>query len=150
MPAPNQIARRRADMRVTADDLLRCPTGAITAEGLRNNVRVGIQYLAGWLAGHGRMPIDHSMEDLATAEIARSQVWQWLHHPRAVLADGRQVTETLVRQVMAGELDLLRERLGAAALDGGGYPRAAQLFAEIATREELDDFLTLRACDLLD
>lgn len=150
MPTPNQIARRREDVRVTADDLLRCPTGAITAEGLRKNVRVGIQYLAGWLAGHGRVPIDHSLEDLATAEIARSQVWQWLHHPRAVLADGRQVTETLVRQVMAGELDALRERLGAAAFDGGGYTRAAQLFAEIATREELDDFLTLRACDLLD
>jgi len=150
MPAPNQIARRRDDVRVTAADLLQCPAGTITEGGLRNNVSVGIQYLASWLGGNGCVPINHLMEDAATAEISRTQVWQWLHHPQGVLDDGRRVTEALFRTILEEELAAIRRQAGPPAAAGGDYEAAARLFAELATREELDDFLTLRAYDRLD
>lgn len=90
------------------------------------------------------------MEHAATTEISRTQVWQWLHHPQGVLEDGRRVTEQLLRQVMAEERDTLRGGIGAAAFEAGSYARAAQLCAEIITRDEQDAFLALRACDLFD
>ena len=90
MPAPNQIARSRADVNVEGSDLLAVPEGSITEAGLRPNISVGLQYIAAWLAGSGAVPINNLMEDAATAEISRSQIWQWIRHPRGVLQDGPQ------------------------------------------------------------
>jgi malate synthase len=84
---------------VSAADLLTVPTGEITAAGLLNNVSVSLQYLAAWLGGNGCVPINHLMEDAATAEIARAQIWQWIHHPAGALADGRRVTIELFREL---------------------------------------------------
>jgi malate synthase len=149
MTTPNQITRTRFDARVTPRDLLAVPAGAITARGLRTNIDVGIQYLEAWLGGNGCVPIYNLMEDAATAEISRTQVWQWLHHG-AQLADGRAVRRELVRQTIAEELAHLRERLGAARYDGGHFPLAARLFEEMMLRDEFSEFLTLVAYDHLD
>ena len=92
MPAPNQIDKLRGDVIVTAADLLKLPGGTITEEGLRTNISVGVQYMAAWLSGNGCVPLYNLMEDAATAEISRTQVWQWVHHPKGILADGRNVT----------------------------------------------------------
>ena len=97
MPEPNQIGRRRDDVQVTAGDLLTVPQGDITERGLCHNIDVGIQYMAAWLGGNGCVPIYNLMEDAATAEISRSQLWQWLHQPNGVLCDGRKVTPELIR-----------------------------------------------------
>ena len=102
MPQPNQIARRRDDVQVTADDLLTVPQGEITERGLCQNIDVGIQYMAAWLGGNGCVPIYNLMEDAATAEISRAQIWQWVHQPNGVLADGRKVTPELVRAAVRG------------------------------------------------
>jgi malate synthase len=150
MPTPNQIHRLREDVRVTAADLLQVPTGQITAEGLRSNVSVSLQYMAAWLSGNGCVPIDNLMEDAATAEISRAQIWQWIHHPGGVLADGRRVTVELFRTVLAEELARLRTRLGEAAFARGNYARAAQLLDEITTADAFSSFLTLDAYRVID
>ncbi|MFZ7127926.1 MAG: malate synthase A [Desulfobacterales bacterium] len=150
MPTPNQIHRLREDVQVSAQDLLKRPGGTITEAGLRNNVSVGIQYMASWLSGNGCVPINHLMEDAATAEISRTQVWQWLHHPKGILDDGRRVTEDLLKRVTEEELGRIRSAMGTAAFDAGGFERASALFTEIVTSETLDDFLTLRAYELID
>ena len=140
-PAPNQIGNKRSDVNVTAADLLRVPEGPITEQGLRLNVDVGIQYIAAWLNGNGAVPIYNLMEDAATAEISRSQVWQWQRH-RAKLEDSREVTPELVHNVIAQESAKL-----------AGKPKveeAARLFAEVSTAAEFPDFLTLSAYELLD
>src|SRR5882672_8265569 len=102
---PNQIDRQRDDVNVTAEQLLEVPKGTITEEGLRNNIRVGIQYLEAWLGGLGCVPLYNLMEDAATAEISRSQVWQWVHHAHGMLEDGRKVDLLLVRQFVQEELE---------------------------------------------
>jgi malate synthase len=147
MPAPNQLARRRDDVRVTASDLLAVPEGTITEGGLTANVDVGIQYLAAWLGGSGAVPIYNLMEDAATAEISRTQVWQWLRHG-AVLHGGRPVTRDLVAQTI-GE----QQRRLAAGLDGAARARlelAARLFRDLVLAGEYTEFLTLVAYDHLD
>jgi len=150
MPQANQVRKLREDVQITAQDLLRCPGGTITEEGLRNNISVGIQYMASWLGGNGCVPINHLMEDAATAEISRAQVWQWVHHPKGVLADGRDVTLDLFHTVMAEEMAKLRSEMGAAAFSQGHFERAAELFAAIIGDDTLDEFLTLRAYAQLD
>jgi malate synthase len=95
MPTPNQLHRKLEDVQITAADLLAIPEGTITEAGLRNNVDVSIQYMASWLGGNGCVPIHNLMEDAATAEISRAQIWQWIHHPTGVLDDGRKVTVEL-------------------------------------------------------
>ena len=95
MPAPNQVSKQLDDVQVTAANLLEVPQGAITEAGLRLNVSVGIQYIEAWLRGFGAVPINNLMEDAATAEISRAQVWQWIRHPKGLLDDGRKVTEEL-------------------------------------------------------
>src|SRR5438128_1645943 len=113
MPQPNQIDRKREDVNVTASDLLAFgPSEPITEGGLRTNVSVGVQYLEAWLRGHGAVPIFNLMEDAATAEISRAQVWQWIRHPNTALTDGRKVTKELFRLVLAEELDKLKTQLG--------------------------------------
>ncbi len=150
MPTPNQIHRRRDDVHVTAKDLLKLPKGEITEAGLRTNIDVGIQYMASWLRGMGCVPIYHLMEDAATAEISRTQVWQWVHHPQGVLADGRKVTPEMCRDVMAEELGKIKSAVGEARFAQGHYEKAATLFEEIVLADELDEFLTLKAYDHLD
>ena len=115
MPQPNQIARRRDDVQVTADDLLQVPQGEISERGLCQNIDVGIQYMASWLAGNGCVPIYNLMEDAATAEISRAQIWQWVHQPNGVLSDGRKITPDLVRRLFQEQMDKLQEKLGAEA-----------------------------------
>jgi malate synthase len=149
MPEPNQIHRLREDVMVTAADLLTVPKGTITEEGLRTNVRVGVQYMEAWLRGNGCVPLYNLMEDAATAEISRSQVWQWIHHPKGVLDDGRKVTLDLFRQILDEEKAKLRSRFGDKQYRAGKYDLAARLFDEIITNDELEEFLTLRAYDHL-
>src|SRR2546422_8449334 len=142
MPGPNQLHVMRDDVRVAAADLLAVPDGEITEAGLRTNVDVGIQYLESWLHGLGCVPIYHLMEDAATAEISRSQVWQWVRHG-ARLADGRVVTEGLVRQVIAEEMDEKN-------LKGGKFDVAARLFNQLMTGSDFPEFLTVVAYEHLD
>jgi malate synthase len=150
MPAPNQVSKLREDVTVTAKDLLKLPEGTITEEGLRTNVSVGVQYMASWLNGNGCVPLYNLMEDAATAEISRTQVWQWVHHPKGILADGRKVTLELFRQVMAEEMDKIRKAVGEERFVAGKYALAAQLFEEIIAGDTLEEFLTLRAYEYLD
>ena len=149
MSSANQLDRRREDVDVTADDLLRVPTGTRTEEGLRQNVRVGVQYIESWLRGLGCVPLYHLMEDAATAEISRAQVWQWIHH-RARLDDtGDIVTAPLVEQIMDEELARLTTTLGD-RMRGGRFPEARALFLRLATADTLADFLTSAAYNQLD
>jgi malate synthase len=149
MPGANQVEKLRTDVTVTAADLLRVPQGAITEGGLRTNVSVGIQYLAHWLGGNGCVPLYHLMEDAATAEISRAQVWQWIHHPRGVLSDGRKVTAELVRRIAAEEMNKIRESVGVVRFAAVPYARAAALFEEIVAADRFEEFLTLKAYELL-
>ena len=149
MPTPNQISKLREDVTVTAKDLLQVPKGTITEEGLRTNISVGVQYMASWLNGNGCVPLYDLMEDAATAEISRTQVWQWVHHPKGILADGRDITLELFRQVMAEEMGKIKQSVGEDQFVSGKYALAAQLFDEIIAGDILEEFLTLRAYDHL-
>ncbi len=138
---PNQIGKQRDDVQVSAKDLLDfSPEGPITEAGLRNNINVGIHYLGAWLAGNGCVPIHNLMEDAATAEISRSQVWQWIRSPKGKLDDGRKATAELVRNLTGEELDKVKKEVGG---DTTQYDRAAQIFEEMSTSEQFTDFLTL-------
>jgi len=145
MPAANQIDRQRPDVQVTAKDLLKLPAGTITEDGMRTNISVGIQYMANWLSGLGCVPLYHLMEDAATAEISRSQLWQWVHHPEAVLDDGRPVTLEMFRAMLDEEMAKIASEVGAARFAQIRYKEAAGLFAEIITADTLAEFLTLGA-----
>ena len=147
-PAGHQLDRLREDVHVTAEDLLTPPTGTRTEAGLRLNVRVGVQYLEAWLRGVGCVPLYDLMEDAATAEISRAQVWQWVRHG-ATLDNGLPITATLVRAVLEDELAGLRTTLGAEVFDGGRFGDAASLFERLATSDEMTPFLTLPAYELL-
>jgi malate synthase len=148
MPGPNQIDRLRDDVLVTAADLTSTPEGPITEEGLRHNVDVGIQYMESWLGGNGCVPIYDLMEDAATAEISRSQLWQWLHHD-ARLEDGREVTPALMSEMFEEGIGRLREAVGETRFRDGHYGRARALIEEIVLREDLADFMTLEAYEEL-
>jgi malate synthase len=150
MPGPNQYSKQRPDVSVTAKDLLNFqPEKPITESGLRNNISVGIQYLGAWLAGNGCVPVFNLMEDAATAEISRSQIWQWIRSEKGVLEDGRKVTVDLFRALLAEELPKVRTHLGDAAWELGKYEEAAQLFDRITTGDYVE-FLTLPAYELID
>jgi len=139
---PNQIDRQRPDVQVTAAELLDFrPEAPITEEGLRYNINVGIHYLGAWLAGNGCVPIHNLMEDAATAEISRSQVWQWIRSPKGVLDDGRKVTAEMVRAMIPEEL--AKARQAAPNGDSPTYARAAVIFEEMSTSENFAEFLTL-------
>jgi len=149
MPAPNQIARKRDDVQVTAADMLAVPEGPITEAGLRANISIGIQYLESWLRGNGCVPLNNLMEDAATAEISRAQVWQWIRHPRGVLTDGRKVTVDLYRQLQTEELAKIRGAVGEATYTARRYDEAAGIFEQITTADTFVDFLTLPAYEHL-
>ena len=149
MPGQNNLAVLREDVTVTAADLLAVPAGEVTAAGLANNVDVGIRYLAAWLGGNGCVPIHHLMEDAATAEISRAQLWQWRHHGSR-LADGNPVTMELVRAEIAAQLDAIRDAEGAQAFAAGHYARAAAILDGLTASPEFETFLTLVAYRDLD
>ena len=140
MPENHQLTNLRLDVHVTAKDLLQVPTGNITEKGLRINLDVGVQYLESWLRGSGCVPLYHLMEDAATAEISRTQVWQWMKH-RVSLDDGRPVTEELVKNTLKQEMK---------KFSGGKYDAAAKIFLEMTLKPECPDFLTLEAYEYLD
>ena len=144
MPQPNQIARKRQDVHVAGPDLLVVPKGTITEAGLRQNLNVGIGYIEAWLRGIGCVPLYHLMEDAATAEISRAQVWQWIRHG-ARLEDGRIVDAALCRGLLDDELNSLREAAG----NGGRYDDAAKLFRELVEAPSFREFLTLPAYDMI-
>jgi malate synthase len=147
MPNPNQIDRLREDVEVTAEDLLRVPEGTITEAGLRTNIRIGLQYIEEWLRGNGAVAIDHLMEDAATAEISRAQVWQWIRHPKGILEDGRKITFSLFEQVMEEELSKIKERLGESRFADSRYPEARELLIHLTKSDRFIDFLTLPGYD---
>ncbi len=143
---PNQVDRQRDDVQVSPEQLLavRVPRAGVTAAGLRGNVRVALLYLESWLRGVGAVGIDNLMEDVATAEIARAQIWQWREHG-ARLEDGSKITRALVRQVELQELERIRATMGDSAFGRGRFADAAELFRQIALDENLVEFLTLLA-----
>jgi malate synthase len=151
MPAPNQIAlKKRDDVRTTAADLLKFePEQPITERGLRLNINVAIQYIGAWLAGQGAVPIFNLMEDAATAEISRSQVWQWIRSPKGRLDDGRKVTKEMVAAMIPEEMKKIRDLLGG-AFGEGKYDDAAQIFAELVNNDTFVEFLTLPAYERID
>jgi malate synthase len=144
----NQLDRLREDVHVCAADLLEIPSGTRTEAGLRLNVRVGIRYLEAWLRGVGCVPLYHLMEDAATAEISRTQIWQWLRHG-AELDDGRSIDPKLVRTTIAEEMSVIADEVGEATFHGGRFDAAAGLFAELCFADELAEFLTLGAYEIL-
>jgi malate synthase len=151
MPQPNQYWKQRPDVHIEARDLLEFePETPITEGGLRNNISVGIQYLGAWLAGNGCVPVYNLMEDAATAEISRSQIWQWIRSPKGVLDDGRKVTKELFREMLAKELPKVKAELGKAGWSAGRYEEAAKLFDRITTDDNYVEFLTLPAYELID
>jgi len=144
MSGPNQIDRARDDVRADAAALVAQPEGTRTVEGLRHNVRVGIQYVEAWLRGNGCVPLYHLMEDAATAEISRSQVWQWVHHG-ATLDDGEVITAERLHAIIDQEMDTIAREVGAEPFSAGRFPAARELFEGLATADTLEDFLTLPA-----
>ncbi len=150
MPGSNQIENKRLDVQVSAADLVRAPQGNITEAGLKLNIDVAIQYLASWLGGNGCVPIYNLMEDAATAEISRAQVWQWLHTPGTTLADGRPVTKELYRSLVPGQLDKIKAQVGGEeAYAKGHFLEAARLFDRLVMSEEFVEFLTVPAYEQL-
>ncbi len=149
MPTPNQIDCKREDVHITAADLLVVPEGHITENGLRVNLDVGIQYMAAWLNGNGCVPIYNLMEDAATAEISRSQIWQWLHTPGTKLDDGRSITPQLVSQMMPIVLTGIKEMVGDTQFQNSKYTQASDLFQQIITADQYTEFMTLPAYEYL-
>jgi malate synthase len=148
MPSLHQIDRKRQDVSPSRAALLSAPEGPITEAGLRQNVNVGIRYLEAWLRGSGCVPLDHLMEDAATAEISRAQVWQWIRHG-ARLEDGCAVTARLYREVRRDELRAIGKRVGRERWTSGRFAEAAALFDRLIEARQLEDFLTLPAYDEL-
>jgi malate synthase len=153
MPGANQTERLLEDLRIEAADLLRVPHGTITEGGVRNNVSAALRYLAAWLSGRGAVPISNLMEDAATAEIARAQLWQWIRHPGGVLDDGRRVSVQMFRDALSDELERVRRELAAETRNGGelaaNVARAAALLRGIVENERFEEFLTIPAYELL-
>jgi malate synthase len=148
MQGRNQLHVMRGEVRVSAADLLRVPQGAITDAGLRLNIRIGVRYIEAWLGGNGCVPLYHLMEDTATAEICRAQLWQWLRH-EARSVDGRVISEARFNQTLTEEIERIHAEVGAARMLAGVFPSAARLFAAMVTSETFDEFLTLPAYELL-
>ena len=144
MPGANQIDKQRDDVQVSAADLLTPSEGTITEAGIRLNLKVGIQYLEAWLGGNGCVPLYSLMEDAATAEISRAQLWQWLRHS-ATLDDGRQVSAALYGRLLEEEMDAIRGEVGAARFENGHFQLAMRLFDEMIREADFTEFLTLPA-----
>jgi len=144
MPNANQLDVKRTDVTVTAEDLLKVPTGVITEEGVRENIRVGVQYVESWLRGNGCVPLYNLMEDAATAEIGRAQLWQWIKH-NAVLDDGQTISVELYTSLLEDEMNILQSQLGDKLFQSGKFEMAITLFTDMVQKDEFDEFLTLPA-----
>lgn len=149
---PHQKDRLREDVHVTAQELIdfRVPGGEITEKGLRLNINVALQYIESWLRGTGAVAIFNLMEDTATAEISRAQVWQWIHSPQARLADGRKITAELYQALVPEELEKIRELYGEKLYNAGKFAQARQIFDQLVLTDQFVDFLTLVAYQDLD
>jgi malate synthase len=146
MPTPNQIHKLREDVEVSADQLLAFgPESPITEEGLLTDIEVAVEYLGAWLSGHGAVPIHNLMEDAATAEISRSQVWQWVRSEKGVLDDGRKVTLDLVREMVPRALERVRRNVGEQRFESSGYGQGAELFDRLVSDDDFAEFLTIPA-----
>lgn len=153
MPGKHQILKKVVHPRVSDEALLKPHTGTITEAGVRTNISVGVMYIAAWLCGRGAVPIHNLMEDAATAEISRAQIWQWLRHKAEVqLTEGgsETMTSALFDRLMSEELDALKEQIGRDAYVEGRYPEAAKLFEKTATSVDLPNFLTIPAYNILE
>ena len=148
MPAPCQLHVKREDFRCTEKELLQLPDGTITEEGLRHNINVGILYLESWLRGNGAAAIYNLMEDAATAEICRTQVWQWVHH-KAKLVDGRTITHGLYEDLRDDEIEKIQHAVGSHAYQQGEFTQAICIFNKLVVQDKWEDFLTLAAYDLI-
>jgi malate synthase len=148
MPQPNQIGRVRLHVRVLRDDLLRIHKGTKSEEGFRLNIRVGVQYIEAWLRGRGAVPIYNLMEDAATAEISRAQIWQWIKYG-AILENGVRVTLEFFRRALAEEMERVKREVGATAYDKGRFAEAIALFSRLSLESEFEDFLTIPAYKLI-
>lgn len=147
---PNQIDRQREDVNFTPADFVAVPEGEITEAGLRENIKVGIQYIEAWIRGIGCVPLYNLMEDAATAEISRTQVWQWVHNPKGAINDGRTIDLALVQQTIAEELDVIKGEIGEERFNAGKFPEASKLFEDMVANEDLAEFLTLSAYEAID
>jgi len=145
MPEANQINNKREDVNVTAKDLLEVPKGEITEDGLRHNINVAVQYLEAWLNGNGCVPIYNLMEDAATAEISRAQLWQWVNHENGKLNDGRKVTLELYHKFAEEELEKIKKMVGDEKFEKGKYRTALELMNKLTEEQQFDEFLTLKA-----
>ena len=139
---PNQISNKRNDVNTTAGDLLKIPTGSITQQGIRENIRVGVQYIEAWLSGNGCVPLYNLMEDAATAEISRSQIWQWIHHKVRISESDQVISEEYFIQSLEEEMDLIIEERD---FDSEHLQTAIDLFKDMSISSEFDEFLTLPA-----
>jgi len=144
----NQLHVIRKDVDITAEDLLRVPEGQISEEGIRENIRIGIQYIEAWLRGNGCVPLYHLMEDAATAEISRAQLWQWIHH-KSSLNDKRQFTVELFNEWIIQEMSVIESEVGKERFISGKYSQASILFSEMIKKDEFDEFLTIPAYNQL-
>ncbi|MCY9532107.1 malate synthase [Paenibacillus sp. cl6col] len=149
MKGPNQLQKKREDVRVTASDLLALPEGTITEQGLRTNISVGLQYIEAWLRGFGAVPIFNLMEDAATAEISRTQVWQWIRHPEGRLTNGNDITLELVLKLTEEEMSKIKESIGQDDFAGRRFTEAKQLFVNLISEETCSEFLTVMGYELL-
>ena len=141
MPGKNQLDRQRDDV-ISAKDLLAIPEGTITEAGLRGNISVALQYIAAWLGGNGCVPINNLMEDAATAEISRSQIWQWIHHPKGMLEDGRKVTLEMFKAFLAEEIKVLEPK-AESEQDRETLTQASGLLKDLVEQKHFTEFLTL-------
>ena len=148
MPNMNQLHVKRNDVEINAEDLLRVPDGIITEEGIRENIRVGVQYVESWIKGNGCVPLYNLMEDAATAEICRAQLWQWIKHD-AVLDDGRTISIKLYKSILKDEMNKLQTLLGNELFTNGQFELAISLFTNMVQKNKFDEFLTLPAYDYI-
>lgn len=145
MPNVNQVNRLRDDYQITEKDLLGIPKGNITENGVRLNITVSIQYMEAWLRGQGAVPIFNLMEDVATAEISRTQLWQWIHHPKGKLISGEKITVSYVQRLVEEEMIKLKELLGDDKIQSGRFEEAKQLLMDMIDKEDFEEFLTIPA-----
>lgn len=150
MQTANQIhSMKQQGITISAEDLLEVPSGNITEQGVRQNINVGIQYIESWLNGKGAAPIHHLMEDAATAEISRAQLWQWIRHPKGILDDGRKVTFELYKQLKEEELEKIRTEKGEEVFKAGKFLEAIELFDHLIKEDHFTDFLTIKGYEHL-
>ncbi len=148
MKTPNQLDNKRFDVEVSADDLVRVPTGTITEEGIRTNINVGILYVESWLRGNGAAALYHLMEDAATAEISRSQLWQWIKNGCTTVS-GKPITIAYYEELKKEELIKIEALIGSEAFEKGRFDEAITIFDQLVKSDRLEDFLTIPAYNLL-